>query len=91
MYLISLPCSPSTCFGKSLNSYDQIASASSKPLDPFTTCESTFSPSANKLTVIVSGRLPSWLFVSFQILVPERLTVSISRVFVIVVPSTLEV
>ena len=66
VYSISLP---SLYFGKSVNEYFH-------PSASVTIFVSTTSPSANKLTVIDSGRLPSWLSASFQVLAPLTSVVS---------------
>ena len=43
--------------------------------DAFTVLLWTTLPLANKLTLIESGRLPSWSLLSFQVFVPETVVV----------------
>ena len=71
-------------FGKSVNVYVQSDSDVAVVL-------ATSVPSAYSLTVTDSGRIPSWLLLSFQVFVPVMLVVSGSCVLVIVNPSTLVV
>ena len=75
VYFISLPLS---YFGKLLNVYVQ---------SPAISLDCTSSPLAIKVTVILSGRLPSWLSLSFQVFVPLISTVSVLCVLLMIYPS----
>ena len=65
VYLISLPF---LTLRKSVKVYFQLPFPSA-----FTSCSFTLTPSANRLTMIFSGRFPSRLFASSQVLVPATL------------------
>ena len=74
VYLIAWP---ALNLSKPLNSYFQ-------PSFAVTVFESTFSPSANKLTVISSGRTPSWSLLSTQVFSPLTEVLTFSFVIVLV-------
>ena len=61
MYTISVP---ELYLSKSVNDHDQLSFA-------VTVLLVTSVPSANNLTVMLSGLIPSWLFLSSHVLLPE--------------------
>ena len=73
MYTISVP---ELYLSKSVNDHFQLSFA-------VTVLLVTSVPSANSLTVMLSGLFPSWLLLSFHVYVPETEVVSVLCVFII--------
>ena len=78
MYTISVP---ELYLSKSVNDHDQLSFA-------VTVLLITSVPSANSLTVMLSGLFPSWLSASSHVLLPDIDIFSGVCVFVILYPST---
>ena len=78
MYTISVP---ELYLSKPVNDHDQLSFA-------VTSLLVTSVPSANSLTVMLSGLFPSWLSVSSHVLLPDIIVFSGVCVFVMLYPST---
>lgn len=75
-------------FTPALNS-GKLAKLYAQPSASVTILVSMIFPFANKLTVIDSGRLPSWFSLSFHVFVPDTSVVPGVCVFVMLYPSIL--